>query len=245
METTPITLVRRIPTASNQTFLATAGRQKRRVIYKPIAGESPLWDFPDQSLALREVASYRLSQASGFGVVPFTELTEGPFGIGSIQRWVDSEDDELVDIIEPSQLHDDQIPILAGQDEHSQPVLLVHRDDTRLRRLALFDVVTNNADRKGAHILISGGTLYGIDNGLSFHPDPKLRTILWGWAEQPLTSDERQLVQNVVGVAADALDILGSQQDVTATLDRAQYLLATNRFPTPSGTGPAIPWPPL
>lgn len=242
---TPTKLVGRLVTASNATFLVVAGPDAVQAVYKPHAGEAPLWDFPTGTLALREVAAYRLSAAAGFDVVPFTTLVTGPLGPGSAQRWVEPEADELVDVIAPEDLRADQYPIVSGVDEDEQPVLVVHAADDRLRRLALFDVIANNADRKGGHIIVHGERVYGVDHGVCFHTEHKLRTILWGWAGEPLTAAERDLVAAARDAAPSALAVLGSEQEVEATVERAMALLATGEFPHPSDLWPVIPWPPL
>ncbi len=238
-------LVGRLVTASNATFLVEAGPDDVAAVYKPRRGEAPLWDFPDGTLALREVAAFRLSEAAGFGVVPFTDLVSGPLGLGSVQRWVEPEEDGLVDVIRPADLRADQMPIVSGVDADEQPVLVVHAADDRLRRLALFDVLANNADRKGGHIIGHGGRVYGVDHGVCFHVEHKLRTILWGWAGEPLSDAERDLVTAARTSAPDALEVLDSAAEVEATVRRADALLAAGVFPHPSELWPVIPWPPL
>jgi uncharacterized repeat protein (TIGR03843 family) len=183
-------LVGRITTASNATFLARIGDVD--VIYKPVAGERPLWDFPDGTLARREVAAYTVSETLGWRVVPTTWLADGPFGPGMVQLWQEPDGAithpavALVPADEP--VADGWCHVLDGLDENERPVSLVHEDSAALRRIAVFDVVTNNADRKGAHILeMADGHRYGVDHGLTFNTEPRLRTILWGWLGTPLS----------------------------------------------------------
>ncbi len=158
----------RLVDASNATLLASVseGEDSLRVIYKPIAGERPLWDFPDGNLASREVAAYRLSALSGMDVVPLTILRDGPFGPGAVQLWI--EVDPEVDVIAAVQLGDE-----------------------RLRMMALFDAVVNNTDRKFGHILfMPTGEVFGCDHGVTFHEEDKLRTVLWNWAGDAFSESE-------------------------------------------------------
>ncbi|SDB91859.1 conserved hypothetical protein [Raineyella antarctica] len=247
---TSLRILGRIRTASNATFLAEAlepGAEPRRCVWKPVAGERPLWDFPDGTLAAREVAAYELSAAVGFDVVPSTVLVETDEGGGALQTWVDVDEDlrDLVDLVPVRRVPEGWFPIVEGLDVHGHRTTLVHRDDPRLRRLALFDAVTNNSDRKGAHLLPSGGTIMGCDHGLCFHVEPKLRTILWGWAEQPLLPGEVTLLERVLDVAPDVLGDLLDPEEVEAVLRRTHSLLGQGTLPTPQDGWPSIPWPPL
>jgi hypothetical protein len=195
------------------------------VVYKPVRGERPLDDFPDGTLCRREVAAYLVSQASGWAIVPPTVLREGPFGDGMAQLWIDV--DEAADV-----------------------VAMVVDDDPRLRRIALFDAIVNNTDRKGGHLLpIPGGHVFGVDHGVCFSPVPKLRTVLWGWRGRPIEPDELAVVGRVRaaldGDLGLALRDLLSRVEVEATVRRTDRLLETKRFPRPSPTWPAVPWPPF
>ncbi|WP_245581282.1 SCO1664 family protein [Propionicicella superfundia] len=240
-----LTVVGRLVTATNATFLVETGADGLAAVYKPVAGEAPLWDFPTGTLGRREVAAYRLSAAAGFGVVPFTDLVTGPLGPGSVQCWVDATEDPLVDVIRTDELRPGQFPIVSGVDDEEEPVLVVHADDGRLRRLALFDVLANNADRKGGHVIPAGEVAYGVDHGVCFHHEHKLRTVLWGWAGEPLTDEEAALVEAARQAAPDALGVLGSEVEVAATVSRAEALLTAGSFPHPSDLWPVIPWPPV
>ncbi len=223
-------------TASNITLLCTvsldgegAGRKGagRRVeamcVYKPIRGEAPLWDFPDGTLAHREVAAFLLSEASGWAIVPPSVLRDGPFGAGLVQVWLDVDDG--VDVVE-----------------------LVRRGDPALRPMALFDAVVNNADRKAGHILaLAGGGLRGVDHGVCFSEEPKLRTVLWGWMGTPLLRPEllvlRRLRGELDGALGASLRTLLAPEEVDATARRIDRLLASRRFPLPDPDRPAVPWP--
>ncbi len=243
-------LVGRIRVASNATFLGTIDGVE--VVYKPVAGERPLWDFPDGTLAQREVAAYAVSEAVGWDVVPPTWLGEGPFGPGMLQRWREPDDETgavaLIPASEepgPGWCH-----VLDGIDENERAVSLVHENSPALRRMAVLDVVTNNADRKGGHVLaMAGGHRYGVDHGLTFHTEDKLRTILWGWAGEPLTPEETAGVTAVLtgldGALGERLVGLISADELDALAERCELLLSAGTLPGPDDDRPTIPWPPL
>lgn len=264
----------RLSTASNLTLLCEVeGSEGLRAVYKPIRGEAPLWDFPDGTLAAREVAAYRISEALGWGIVPPTILRDGPVGPGMVQRWietggtptddaetaaVDSPERETLDPLEPEALDPVDlcpvgeiptgwIPILEAYDQHDRPIVLVHQDRVELRRMAVFDVLINNADRKGGHVLRdSGGRIFGIDHGVTLHSRNKLRTVLWGWAgaeiDPPTVDDIRRLVDQLANGFADALTELLTPAEVVALTARASELAETPIMPSPVGSRP-IPWP--
>ncbi len=240
----------RIRTASNATYLAEAdlpGRAPVRCVWKPVAGERPLWDFPDGTLAAREVAAYALSAAAGFDVVPTTRLVETPRGVGALQTWVqvDEDLDDLVGLAPAGRVPDGWFGVVEARDGYGRDVILVHRDDPRLRRLALFDAVTNNSDRKRVHLLPSGGLLFGCDHGLCFHVEPKLRTVLWGWAGCRLRADEVALLERTRALAADVLGGLLTPAETAAVVVRTDAMLAAGALPVPQDGWPSIPWPPL
>lgn len=240
-----LTLLGRLVEASNATFLAS-DEQGRRYVYKPVAGEAPLWDFPQHTLGRREVAAFELSRAAGFDCVPTTTwLDDGPLGPGSLQHWVEAEGDDLADLVGVDQVPEDWYGIMVGVDADDNDVALVHAEHAGLRRLALFDCVANNADRKAGHIIRVGERAFGVDHGVSFHVEPKLRTILWGWMGEPLTDDERSLLERVLtDTAAELADWL-APEEVDATHERAAQLLAEGCFPEPGDAWPVIPWPPI
>jgi uncharacterized repeat protein (TIGR03843 family) len=193
-------------------------------VYKPVRGERPLDDFPDRTLSRREVAAHALSEATGWGVVPPTVFREGPFGPGMVQLWIDV--DEAID-----------------------PWELVERSDPSLRPMAVFDAIANNADRKVGHILPADGHLYGVDHGICFSAEPKLRTVLWGWRGRRLNEDELAVVESIHdSLAAELGGESGaflSRSELRATRNRVDELLRTRRFPLPDPDRPAIPWPPF
>jgi uncharacterized repeat protein (TIGR03843 family) len=229
-----IEIVGRIVASSNNAMLVSVTRicpdpEPTLVvdaIYKPTLGERPLDDFPDGTLAHREVAAWHVSEATGWWIVPPTLLRDGPFGEGMVQAFVDADPD--VDV-----------------------VAMVVDDDARLRRMAVLDAVMNNTDRKGGHILpVDGGRhVYGVDHGVTFSPVPKLRTVLWGWRGQALEQDEIDGLERIrEGLEADlgeTLRQLLSRLEVRTTTRRVDALLAARRFPYPSPDWPAIPWPPF
>lgn len=237
--------------ASNATFLAelSSGDEVTQWVYKPVEGERPLWDFPHRTLGLREVAAYEVSRIGGFDCVPVTVFVEGPLGPGSLQAWVDidqQQTDQLVDLV-PS----NRVPkrgwfsCVDGLDSHDRPISVIHADVPLLRRLAVFDVLINNADRKGGHILGSEGWVFGVDHGVSFHTDHKLRTLLWGWAGAELTDDELDLVRTAQDDAPEQLTKLLDEAEIAAFVRRAELLLRRGRLPRPRGEWPSIPWPPF
>lgn len=246
--TAELTLTGRITTASNATFLGSIG--DTAVVYKPIAGEKPLWDFPDGFLAHRELAAYLVSETLGWNIVPRTWLREGPFGEGMVQLWQETDPGQHpVDLVPAG-----RVPatgwkrVLEGQDEKGRMVSLVHEDTPALRRMAVFDVVVNNADRKGDHILAgSDGHRYGVDHGLTFHVETKLRTVLWGWLGDALTAEELDGVDRVSealqgDLGRELADLL-TVDEITALAARCARLRSAGQFPAPGGQMSAVPWP--
>lgn len=246
--TTELKLTGRLTTASNATFLGTIGDVM--VVYKPIAGEKPLWDFPHGTLAHREVAAYLVSQVFDWNVVPKTWLRDGPLGEGMVQLWQERDPEQsAVDLVATDQVpQTGWKPVLQGQDENGQPVSLFHEDSTALRHMAVFDVVVNNADRKGDHILaMPDGTRHGVDHGLTFHSDHKLRTVLWGWRGDALTAEEGEGIDRVsdglLGELGRELAGLLSTEEIASLAARCAQLRLDGQFPSPSGDMPAVPWP--
>lgn len=232
----------RISAASNATFLARDAAGVRWV-YKPVAGERPLWDFPVGTLGRREVAASLISDRHGFGVVPRTVWGTGPFGEGSLQRWVEGRITDLVDLVAPEDLDERWLPVASGVDADDRPVVLAHRDHPALRRICLFDLVINNSDRKAGHIIDDGATLFGVDHGVSLGVEEKPRTVLWGFRGLPLDDEERRLLAGVADDTTAAPEGL-SELEWEQVAARARDLLRSGVFPAPSGTWPAIPWPP-
>jgi len=217
----------RLVDASNTTLYCelTGDGVTAGCVYKPVRGERPLWDFPDGTLAEREVAAYVVSHSLGWNVVPPTVLRDGPLGEGMVQLWMDG--DETVDLTR-----------------------LIRDDLPPLRRMVLFDAIVNNADRKGGHLIpMVGGHVYGVDHGVSFHQQDKLRTVLWSWAGDPLPDDAVDVLSEfrarLEGDLDDALSALLTRREVAAVRRRVDRLLTERHYPEPSGDRPAIPWPPF
>ncbi|MGH8967900.1 MAG: SCO1664 family protein, partial [Actinomycetes bacterium] len=193
----------RLVDASNATLFCeiSGGDAVAQCVYKPVSGERPLWDFPDGTLAEREVAAYEVSAASGWRIVPPTVYRDGPYGPGMVQLWIDTDDD--VDIV----------------------ALVRRAESAQLRRIAVFDVLINNADRKGGHIL-SGvdGQVYGVDHGVSLHVEDKLRTVLWGWAGKPV--DDETLAD--VAALRDGFD--GVAEQLCAHITQAEIAALRSRI---------------
>jgi len=251
-----IEIVGRLRQASNQTFLVKITSsdpddhdKELHGVYKPIEGERPLWDFPIGTLGFREVAAYQVSRFGGFDVVPVTVLADGPFGPGSLQVWVESEPDavdQLVDLVPVDKVPDEGwFPVVEGYGADDSPIAVIHSDDRRLRTLAVFDALINNADRKGGHILASQGRVFGVDHGICFHTENKLRTLLWGWAGEQLTTDELAKIKTVSDGAVDLLADLLSEEEIEALMLRAEGLIISGRLPYPHGDWHTIPWPPF
>ncbi|WP_051753919.1 SCO1664 family protein [Streptomyces achromogenes] len=248
-----LTVRGRIREASNAALFCTVALDGRQAscVYKPVAGERPLWDFPDGTLAGREVAAYEVSEATGWELVPPTVLREGPYGEGMCQLWIDVHPEaELLALVDGEEPEPGWKAVGFAEVGEGRTALLVHADDARLRRLAVLDAVINNADRKGGHLLpTADGRLYGIDHGVTFNVDNKLRTLLWGWAGEPLPEE----AVGVLKTLRDALDgplgtrlaTLITTAEVDATRARVDALLTSGRHPEPSGDWPAIPWPPV
>lgn len=241
-------LTGRITTASNATFLARIGSTV--VVYKPVAGERPLWDFPDGDLASREIAACLVSEAFGWNIVPLTWLRDGPMGSGMVQLWQDVDpDQDAVDLVPADAVPDEGWRhVFDGTDNRDRAVTLIHEDSPTLRRMAVFDIVVNNADRKGAHVLaMADGHRHGVDHGLTFHVEPKLRTVLWGWLGEELTADEIEGIDCVrsglAGELGEALEKLLTTEEIAAFAARCDRLRMEGRFPSPHGRMPPMPWP--
>lgn len=234
-----IEVVGQLMNASNATLYCavTLDGVTAACAHKPVAGERPLWDFPDGTLAGREVAAYRVSAATGWDVVPPTVMRDGPWGPGMCQLWIDV--DESVDLFNVPNNPDGRVDLKR----------LVRAEDDRLRRIAVLDVIANNADRKGGHLLPTpDGRVQGIDHGVCFALENKLRTVLWAWAGDPLPEDVVDTLSELMtgfdaGLGADLTDLL-TVAEIRATKRRIATLLRTGVHPMPSNNGyPAVPWP--
>ena len=219
-----IVVIGRLVDASNATLLAKikGSDPTLQVIYKPIAGERPLWDFPDGNLANREYSAFLLSEFGGFNLVPFTTLRDGPFGLGMVQEWITV--DETINVVEFGQSNDKQ-----------------------LRELALFDAVINNTDRKFGHLLVDvTGKLKGCDHGVAFHVENKLRTVIWQFSSLQLDDKEIDQLNQVQSLDLEQLlEEHLTTDEISALRQRVRTLLLNGVFPEPSQLWPAIPWPPV
>jgi hypothetical protein len=230
MRSGELSVTGRLVDASNATLygvikaIDVAESDEIRVIYKPVAGERPLWDFPDGNLANREYAAFLISEIAEWDLVPTTILREGPFGPGMVQQWIDI--DESVDL-----------------------ALFYRQDKPLLRKLALFDAVINNTDRKIGHLLpTTDGKLLGCDHGVTFHHEDKLRTVLWQWAGMALSDQEiielRKLAEEILKEQVVFQELL-TDLELQALFARIERLISTGIFPEPSDEWPAVPWPPF
>lgn len=217
----------RLVDASNATLYASCNVKGRTLtcIYKPIAGERPLWDFPDGTLANREYLTFLISHWLGLHLVPPTVLRDGPYGTGMVQLWIDI--DESIDLME-----------------------FFKEDNAELRKIALLDLITNNTDRKIGHLIPTPeGAVYGCDHGVTFHSEDKLRTVLWQWAKQPFSEAELELLQLAkMLIATEKRDVvlgLIEEEELDATVSRIERALSEKCFPEPNPDWPAVPWPPF
>jgi uncharacterized repeat protein (TIGR03843 family) len=212
----------RMPRASNATFLVELRHADMTLlaVYKPERGERPLWDFPP-GLYRREMAAWELSEALGWGLVPPTVIRDGPFGEGSFQLFVS-----------------------ADFRQHYFTLLEDARHHDALQRICVFDLIANNTDRKSGHCLLGpDGRVYAVDNGLTFHVDDKLRTVIWDFAGQLIPASLREDVRRLVerGVPSTLADLL-DREERTALVARAEAVLARRRFPA-DRSGRRYPWP--
>ena len=218
-----LTVTGRLVDASNATLYATAEFDSKKLtcIYKPVAGERPLWDFPDGTLADREYATYLVSDFLGLDIVPLTILRDGPYGPGMVQEWIDI--DESVDLAE-----------------------YFSQDLPSLRAMSFFDAIINNTDRKIGHLLPTvDGRLYGCDHGVTFHEEDKLRTVLWQWAGDDLNEAELSslsLLRSSIGQSLDLSSYI-TAIEIDAFVSRIERLLETKKMPVPNPEWPAVPWP--
>jgi uncharacterized repeat protein (TIGR03843 family) len=248
-----LTVEGRLTEASNATLYCRVQLDGTSLacVYKPVAGERPLRDFPDGTLASRELAAYAVSEAAGWHIVPRTIERDGPFGRGMCQQWIEESDlSEAVTVLRDfgEDEAEQWCPVLQVQLSDGSEGLLAHRDGSALRRIALFDAVVNNADRKGGHLLpLADGTVLGIDHGLTFHAEDKLRTLLWGFAERALEPGERAELERLredERLAARLAELL-SPAEIAAFRGRIETLLRAGVLPRPDGRMRPVPWPPV
>jgi uncharacterized repeat protein (TIGR03843 family) len=219
-----LTVKGRLPWSSNATLLVEARLDGAAAlgVYKPERGERPLWDFP-RGLYRRELAAWHLSEALGWGLVPLTVPRDGPYGKGSVQLFIAADFEQHYFTLQEDERHRDQ-----------------------LRRICAFDLITNNADRKSGHCLLGeDGTIYAIDNGLCFHVEPKLRTVIWEFAGEPLPpAIVGDLQRLAAGRLPPAVRELIAPEECAVLLKRTRALVKAGRFPAET-IGDGYPWPPV
>ncbi|WP_407555894.1 SCO1664 family protein [Streptomyces sp. Pv4-95] len=257
-----LTVRGQIREASNAVLYCSVTHEGRTAacVYKPVDGERPLWDFPDGTLAQREVAAYEVSRATGWDLIPTTVLRDGPYGTGMVQEWIEAPADgddgeavpELLALVEDEGPAPGWKAVGFAEIGDGRTALLVHADHPWLRRLAVLDAVINNGDRKGGHLLpATGGQLFAIDHGVTFNAEDKLRTLLWGWAGEPLTEEALEVLRGLQDALTAAAPLaarlaeLITDAEIEALRERVAELLRTGRHPEPGGQWPAIPWPPV
>jgi len=253
----------RLVDASNATLLAVSALDGVEItcVYKPTAGERPLWDFPESTLGMREVAAFVVSDALGWGIVPPTVWREaGPFGQGMAQAWVTPEGGGemqpgggLVDVVDRGRVPEGWLEVIDAHGDGGRPVTLVHADDADLRRMCVFDSVVNNADRKGGHVLHgrvqpeAEVATYGVDHGVTFSEDEKLRTVLWGWAgtalQDGVADDLDRLLDALEGDLGTELSELLTRKEIARTKQRVMRRIREGAYPVPGDGWPSLPWP--
>jgi uncharacterized repeat protein (TIGR03843 family) len=238
-----------ISEASNATFFCVDSVSGKEYVYKPVRGERPLWDFLDQTLTGREIAASELDKLLNWNLIPLTQwIFDGPFGEGMIQEWIPEIDtDRPVNLFSPNSVPPEWINVLQGQTQDGDLVVLAHADSEPLKKLALFDAVANNADRKAGHVLaVSTERFFGIDHGVCFHEENKLRTVIWGWAGTPIAAELIVNLKTCASVLEDdyePIDMWLSPPESAALRARLENLITTELYPLPSPHWPAIPWP--
>ena len=222
LTTAELRVTGRIIDASNASLLGeiSVDGESIQVIYKPVIGERPLWDFPEGTLANREVAAFTVSELLGLHIVPPTVLRDGPFGVGAVQLWCEQE--ENFDLLSFAQSRDE-----------------------RLRAMVLFDAIVNNTDRKFGHILLDGDQLLGCDHGVTFHMEDKLRTVLWQFTGEALTESDNLIIEKALGMQTALIEQLLTPEEVEAIFLRTERLKVEGAYPAPSEDWPAVPWPPF
>jgi uncharacterized repeat protein (TIGR03843 family) len=249
----------RLAQASNLALLAEVATDDGplRCIYKPVSGERPLWDFPGAALAAREVLTAEVADCFGWDLIPATAWREeGPLGAGMCQAWVEAVDDDPVGLFPSGQVPLGWCEVAEGRDGGGASIVLAHESSPSLQRLVLLDALVNNGDRKGGHVLRrADGSVAGIDHGVTFHADDKLRTVLWGWAGELIPEDLLAELRDGASCFRSLVGRWGSDtphrvahlsaEEVRAALTRLDSLLQGGAFPAPGPDWPSLPWPPM
>ena len=239
-----------IPDSSNGALkvLVSDSKQSVEAIIKPEVSIRPLWDFPDLDLNNREYATYLLDRELNLNYVPDTVMrnVEG-IGKSLIQEWVTESDNDLIIVKSPEDIPEEYLKVLQGYDELNKLITLAHKNNRDLRNLCLFDLVINNADRKGGHLLMdSANKMWAIDHGVSWHFESKIRTVLWGWIDETFNDQDIALLNNakkVIQTCKDEEFIYLSKEEIEQAIKRVEGLLKENAFPQPGNQWPAVPWP--
>ena len=251
LATAELTVEGRLSGASNTTLRCVADtiHGPLHCVVKPVSGERPLWDFPNWTLSRRELAAYELSEAVGWQLVPPTAWREdGPGGEGMCQLWIDEDPARSqVRVVRGADGLEGFLHVLDAEDGAGRPVQLLHGTSEPIVRLTVFDAIVNNADRKGGHVITDEqGRIWGIDHGVTFAVEEKLRTVLWGWAgediPEPVLADLERL-DDLLGEHYDPVDRWLAYDEREALRERIALILRSRAFPLPSGRWPAIPWP--
>jgi uncharacterized repeat protein (TIGR03843 family) len=239
-----------IPDSSNGALkvLVSNSKQSVEAIIKPEVSIRPLWDFPDLDLNNREYATYLLDRELNLNYVPYTVMrnVEG-IGKSLIQEWVTESDNDLIIVKSPEDIPEEYLKVLQGYDELNKLITLAHKNNRDLRNLCLFDLVINNADRKGGHLLMdSANKMWAIDHGVSWHFESKIRTVLWGWIDETFNDQDIALLNNakkVIQTWKNEEFIYLSEEEIEQAIKRVDGLLKENAFPQPGDQWPAVPWP--
>ncbi len=242
----------RLADASNATLrcaIATSDSRTLTCVYKPVAGERPLWDFPEWTLTHREMAAFAVSEAAGWDLVPPTVWRDdGPVGAGMCQLWIDEDASAgKVTVTRARRAPQGWLHVLDAEDGAGRDVQLVHAPDKVIETMTVFDAVVNNADRKGGHVITDfEGRTWGIDHGVSFAVEEKLRTVLLGWSGEQIP--ERLLrdlegLEQTLGTSYDPVDRWLADDERDMLRHRIRRLLASQKYPLPPSRWPAVPWP--
>lgn len=239
-----------IPDSTNGALklLITKGDEQIAAIAKPDVSIRPLWDFPNMDLNKREYATFLFDRKLELGFVPETVIRDiAGFGNALVQHWIRETENDLIIVQSPDNIPKSYLRVLQGYDELNKLITLAHKDDQDLRKLCLIDLIINNADRKGNHLITDGNNkMWAIDHGVSWHEEPKIRTVLWGWINQEFNDSDFDLLSLAKSILEDWLanDFQYLEKsEIECALERLDELVKNKRFPAPGSEWPAVPWP--
>jgi len=239
-----------IPDSTNGALklLITKGDEQIAAIAKPDVSIRPLWDFPNMDLNKREYATFLFDRKLELGFVPETVIRDiAGFGNALVQHWIRETENDLIIVQSPDNIPKSYLRVLQGYDELNKLITLAHKDDQDLRKLCLIDLIINNADRKGNHLITDGNNkMWAIDHGVSWHEEPKIRTVLWGWINQEFNDSDLDLLSLAKSTLEDWLanDFQYLEKsEIECALERLDELVKNKRFPAPGSEWPAVPWP--